>query len=72
MRNVLVPAALAASLALGPTAFAAAPAPKPAPAAARTAAPHGGKQQACEAAWTAQKSHTGTRAAFMKACVSKG
>lgn len=64
MRNLIVPAALAASLALGSAAFAATP--------QAHAAPHVGKQQACETTWKAQKSHTGTRAAFMKACIAKG
>jgi len=84
MRTLLVPAVLAAGLALGSSAFAATAAPRPATATAspKSAASHGvaakaqvahqGKQQACEANWKGQKTHNGTHGAFMKACVAKG
>ncbi len=75
MRNLIAPAALIVSLALGSAAFAATPpastAPaKPAATAMKTDA-HA-KRAACEKAWKAEKSHTGTEQAFVKACVAKG
>ena len=30
------------------------------------------KRTACEQSWKTQKTHTGTEAAFVKACVAKG
>jgi len=86
MRNLILPAVLAAGLALGSAAFAATAAPHgpaTAPAASHAtvskatvtkakATTHASKQQACEATWKAQKTHTGGRTAFMKACVAKG
>ncbi|TAJ68709.1 MAG: hypothetical protein EPO51_24515 [Phenylobacterium sp.] len=81
MRNVMIPMALVASIALGSTAFAtpqpAAAKPVPMASAAATKAAPGktavnGKQQACAKTWQGQKKHAGTRAAFMKSCVAKG
>ena len=63
MRNLLVPVAVAASLMLGSSAFAATTTAPAAPA---------NKREACEASWKTQKTHTGSRAAYMKACVAKG
>ena len=73
MRNLVAPAVLALSLTIGSAAFAAAPASAPvkaAPAATKTSAP--AKQAACEKSWNSQKTHTGDKAAFVKACVAKG
>jgi hypothetical protein len=73
MRNLIAPAALALSLAIGSAAFAATPASapaKPAPAATKTSM--AAKRAACEKSWNSQKPHTGDKAAFVKACVAKG
>ncbi|ODT88340.1 hypothetical protein [Phenylobacterium sp. SCN 70-31] len=73
MRNLLVPVAVAASLMLGSSAFAATTTAPAAPAPAKSApAAHANKREACEASWKTQKTHTGSRAAYMKACVAKG
>lgn len=84
MRNVMIPMALVASIALGSTAFAATSAAthpvaaKPAAASAATTKTAPGKtaanekQQACAKTWQGQKKHVGTRGAFMKSCVAKG
>lgn len=76
MRNLIAPAALILSLAVGSTAFAAAPAPAAKPAAVKPAATAkmdtSAKRTACEQSWKTQKTHTGTEAAFVKACVAKG
>ncbi|HEY9234726.1 MULTISPECIES: hypothetical protein [Phenylobacterium] len=73
MRNLVAPAALVLSLALGSAALAATPASAPAkPAPATTKASMATKRAACEKSWASQKSHTGDKAAFVKACVAKG
>lgn len=76
MRNLIAPAALVLSLALGSAAFAATPAPAAKPAAVKPAATAkmdaNAKRAACETSWKTQKTHTGTEAAFVKACVAKG
>jgi hypothetical protein len=76
MRSLIAPAALVFSLAVGSAAFAATPAPAasaPAkPAMATTKHSTATKKAECEKAWKSQKSHTGTEAAFVKACVAKG
>ncbi len=74
MRNLIAPAALVLSLALGSAAFAATPAPAAKPAAMKPAATStaNAKRTACENSWKSQKTHTGTEAAFVKACVAKG
>ena len=76
MRNLIAPAALVLSLALGSAAFAAAPAPAAKPAAMKPVATAkvdtSALRTACENAWKTQKTHTGTEAAFVKACVAKG
>lgn len=57
-----------AGLALAGSAGAAtAPAKAPKPVSAATA-----KRNACQAEWKAQKTHSGTHKAFIKACVAKG
>ena len=57
-----------AALAVAGTAGAAtAPAKAPKPVPAATA-----KRNACQAEWKAQKTHTGTHKAFIKACIAKG
>ena len=72
MRNLIAPAVLALGLTIGSAAFAATPASaaKPAPAATKTST--AAKQAACEKSWNSQKTHTGDKAAFVKACVAKG
>lgn len=76
MRNLIAPAALVLSLALGSGAFAATPAPAAKTTAMKPAASAkmdtNAKRTACENAWKSQKTHTGTEAAFVKACVAKG
>lgn len=74
MRNLIAPAALILSLAAGSAAFAAAPAVKPAAVkpAATAKMDASAKRTACEQSWKSQKTHTGTEAAFVKACVAKG
>lgn len=63
MRKLLVPAALVVSMAAGSAAFAATT-PKPAkPAATATAT-----RSACMKQWSAQKTHTQTKKAFLAAC----
>jgi hypothetical protein len=73
MRNLIAPAALALSLAIGSAAFAAPPASAPAKTAPAAAKPSmATKRAACEKSWNSQKTHTGEKAAFVKACVAKG
>jgi len=70
MRTLIAPAAVILSLALGTAAFAATTTPaKPS---AHAQNPSHAKRTACEAAWKAEKSHTGTEKAFVKACMAKG
>lgn len=73
MHNLLAPAALVMSLALGSAALAApaTPAAHAAAPAKTTTATHA-KQQSCEASWKAQKTHNSTHEAYMKSCVAKG
>ncbi|WP_312161826.1 hypothetical protein [Phenylobacterium sp.] len=71
MRNLIAPAALAFSLAIGSAAFAAAPAPATTAMAAAKPTP-AAKKAECEKSWNSQKTHTGDKAAFVKACVAKG
>jgi hypothetical protein len=58
-----------AALAVAGTAGAATPPAKatPKPVSAATA-----KRNSCQAEWKAQKTHTGSHKAFMKACIAKG
>lgn len=74
MRNLIAPAALAFSLVIGSVAFAATPAAtapaKPAMAATKTTP--AAKKAECEKSWNSQKTHTGDKASFVKACVAKG
>lgn len=63
MRYLLVPAALALSLAAGSAAFATPPA-KP----AKPAATSSSKAADCMKQWRAQKTHTESRKAFLAAC----
>ncbi len=73
MRNLIAPAALVFSLVIGSAAFAATPAPAPAkPAMAATKTSPAAKKAECEKSWSSQKTHTGDKAAFVKACVAKG
>ena len=74
MRNLIAPAAIALSLIAGSAAFAATPAPAaPAKTAMTAAKPTpAAKKAECEKAWNSQKTHTGDKAAFIKACVAKG
>lgn len=79
MRNLMIPMALFAGLALGSSAFAATtptaqPAAKPAAmaSAVTTKAAANAKQQACSKTWQSQKTHAGTRKNFMRTCVAKG
>jgi hypothetical protein len=67
MRNLIVPALLAASLAVGGVAVAATTTPAPAKAHTTTAAANP-KAADCEKQWKAEKKHTETRKAFMAAC----
>ena len=71
MRNLIFPAAMAASLALSSVAFAGV-APQPAQASKAPIASGHARREACEAAWRSQKTHSGTAKAFMKACIAKG
>lgn len=66
MHKLFAPAALVLSLAVGSAAFAAT-----APAAPAAPTAHA-KKAACEKAWKAQKTHTGTEKDFLKARVAKG
>lgn len=61
----------AAALTLAGTAGAAT-APAAAPAKAKPVSAATAKRDACQAEWKAQKTHTGTHKAFIKACVAKG
>lgn len=74
MRSLIAPAALAFSLVIASAAFAAAPAAaapaKPAMTATKTST--AAKKAECEKSWNSQKTHTGDKAAFVKACVAKG
>lgn len=72
MRNLIAPAALILSLAAGSAAFAATPAPAAAKPTATAKMDASAKRTACEQSWKSQKTHTGTEAAFVKACVAKG
>jgi hypothetical protein len=82
MRNLIIPAALTASVVLGSAAFAAPPASQTAPTEkpaavvksgpARTTTVAHNKRITCEKQWRSQKTHNGRRDAFMKACVAKG
>jgi hypothetical protein len=74
MRNLIVPAALMASLALGSAAFAATPAAatKPAAAAHMSKTDKHAKTAACEQSWKDQKTHSGSEKDFVKSCVAKG
>ena len=73
MRNLIAPAAIALSLIAGSAAFAATPAPAPPAKTAMAAKPApAAKKAECEKAWNSQKTHTGDKAAFVKACVAKG
>lgn len=79
MRNLMIPMALVAGLALGSTAFAATSPTSPAAAkpaatapAATTRTSTNEKRQACYKTWQSQKAHVGARKAFMQACVAKG
>ncbi len=64
---LFAPLALAAGLALAGAAGAATP-----PAKAKVPPVTAAKQAACQTEWEAQKSHTGTHKAFIKACIAKG
>lgn len=44
----------------------------PAKAPAKTVPAATAKRNACQAEWKAQKTHTGTHKAFLKACIAKG
>lgn len=68
MRNLLIPALIACSLAAGPAAMAAAP-HKTATAAPAATKVDKAKQADCASQWKAQKKHTQTRKAFMDACL---
>ncbi len=73
MRHLIAPAAIALSLVAGSAAFAATPAPAPPAKTAMAAKPApAAKKAECEKAWNSQKTHTGDKAAFVKACVAKG
>ncbi|WP_293399434.1 hypothetical protein [Phenylobacterium sp.] len=74
MRNLIAPAVLALSLVAGSAAFAATPAPSaPAKSTMAAAKPSpAAKKAECEKSWASQKTHTGDKAAFVKACVAKG
>ncbi len=78
MRHLIAPAAVVLSLLAGSAALAAPPAPtapaKTAPAKTAMAAKPSpaAKKAECEKAWNSQKTHTGDKAAFVKACVAKG
>ena len=68
MRNLIVPALVAASMALGGAAVAAT-ASSPAPMKAHTAkAAANPKTAGCLKQWKAEKKHTQTRKAFLAAC----
>jgi hypothetical protein len=66
MRNLIVPALVAASLAVGGVAVAAT-SPAPVKAHAMKAAPNP-KAAGCLKQWKAEKKHTQTRKAFLAAC----
>ncbi len=70
MTKLLAPAALILSLAVGSAAFAATAPAAPAP--AQKAPSAHAKKAACEKAWKAQKTRTGSEKEFVKACVAKG
>ena len=73
MRHLIAPAAIALSLIAGSAAFAATPAPAAPAKTAMAAKPTpAAKKAECEKAWNSQKTHTGDKAAFIKACVAKG
>lgn len=73
MRHLIAPAAVALSLIAGSAAFAATPAPAAPAKTAMAAKPTpAAKKAECEKAWNSQKTHTGDKAAFVKACVAKG
>jgi|GEM_PF-1337413 len=77
MRNLILSAVLIASFGAGSAAFAATTPAHPAPVKAAhivapVVSPIPAKQEACAKAWRDQKTHQGTRGAFMKACVAKG
>ena len=73
MRHLIAPAAVALSLIAGSAAFAATPAPAAPAKTAMAAKPSpAAKKAECEKAWNSQKTHTGDKAAFVKACVAKG
>lgn len=73
MRNLIAPAVLAFSLVAGSAAFAATPAPAPTKTAMTTTkTTPAAKKAECEKAWNSQKTHTGDKNAYVKACVAKG
>jgi hypothetical protein len=65
MRNLIVPALVAASLAIGGVAVAATPAPMKAH---TTKAAPNPKAADCVKQWKAEKKHTQTRKVFLAAC----
>jgi hypothetical protein len=70
MRRLIAASLLTAGLALASVASAGTTTPATA---GHPAAPHAAsKAQQCQAAWTAQTHHTGTRAAFLRACMHRG
>ncbi len=84
MRSLIFPAAIVAALSLTSAAFAAPASPSPAastqassaqavtPAKGNQASITKAKRSACASNWRDQKHHSGTRRAFMDACVTKG
>lgn len=74
MRHFMIPIALIAGLGLAPAFAANTPSSNATPAthATQTSAPVQDKKAACEKSWAAEAHHTGTKEAFLKACIAKG
>jgi hypothetical protein len=70
MYKLIIPATIAATLALAPAAFAA-NTPAASTATTQTAAAKE-KHDACMKQWRAEKKHSGTQKAFLAACEKKG